>query len=335
MKKANMIDIARESGYSIATVSRVLNKTGKYSKEAEEKILKIAEEMQYSPDIGAQGLRRQKGKSIGVIIPSMDVTYYCLLGQMIQHELLLQDYYPVFISLGSREMTADRVFTILRSLNISGLVCISCVFDIPHLLALNVPVVYVNRFFTGVEMMNSLRYSSIQPDYRQAGYLAAEELAGKGSRKAGYITGLQEENVETKRQGFIEFCSYFGMEYVGLPHIDAEDLMQAGYKKAEAYYALYPDIDGLYCDTDISAAGALTFFREAGIPVPEQVQLVGYGSLNRDTRYYYDLTHIRIPMEALSHEAADMIIEMAEGRSGHPREIVLQMSLARGKTTRP
>ena len=334
MIKATMMDIARESGYSIATVSRVLNRTGKYSAEAERKILEIAEAKQYLPDQAAQGLRRQRGKSIGVIIPSMEIAYYGFLGQLIQHELLLKEYYPVFISLGSREMTTERIFSILQSLNISGLVCISCLFDIPHLQALNVPVVYVNRIITGAEMMNSLRYSSIQPDYRQAGYLAAEELSRKGCRKVGFITGIQQENLKIKRQSFIEFSEFFGMEYVELQHVDAEDLMQAGYRKAAASYAEHPDIDGYYCDTDVTAAGALTYFREQGISVPEQIQLVGYGSVNRDLRYYYDITHIQIPSEAIAHEAADMIIEIAEGKNEHPREIVLQMSLIQGKTTK-
>ncbi len=335
MLRATMMDIAKESGYSIATVSRVLNRTGKYSKEAEEKILKVAGLKNYVPDLSAQGLRRQHTKSIGVIIPSMEITYYGMLGQMIQHELMLQEYYPVFISMGSREMTTERIFSILQSLNIEGLVCISCVFDIPHLQALNVPVVYVNRFFTGVEMTVPMRYSSVQPDYRQAGYLAAEELSVKGAKKVGFLTGLQQENLKVKRESFIEFSEYFGMEYAETPQVYAEDLMQSGYRKAAAAYASDPDIDGFYCDTDLTAAGALTYFREIGVPVPEKIQLVGYGSVYRDMQYYYDLTHIRIPTEAIAHEASDMIIEMAEGRNEHHRDIVLQMDLVRGKTTRP
>lgn len=335
MNRTTMMDIARESGYSIATVSRVLNRSGKYSQKAEKRILEIAESKQYIPDLAAQGLRRQRGKSIGVIIPSMEIAFYGFLGQLIQHELLLQEYYPVFISLGSREMTAERIFSILQPLNTAGLVCISCVLDIPHLQALDVPVVYVNRVFTGIEMMNPLRYSSVQPDYRQAGYLAAEELSGKGCRKVGFITGIQQENIKVKRQSFMEFSAFFGMEYIEIPHVESEDLMQAGYRKAEASYTLHPDIDGYYCDTDVTAAGAMTYFREIGVSVPDQIQLVGYGSVNPDLRYFYDITHIRIPSDAIAHEAADMIIEMAEGRNERPREIVLQMELVQGKTTKP
>ena len=334
MIKATMMDIAKESGYSIATVSRVLNRTGKYSPKAEKKILELAEAMHYLPDLSAQELRRQHSKNIGVIIPSMEITFYGLLGQLIQHELILQEYYPVFLSLGSREMTNERVFSILRSLHISGLVCISCVFDFPHLQELNIPVVYVNRTFTGIEMKSSLHYSCVKPDYRQAGYLAAEELSRKGCKKVGFLTGIQEENLQEKRQGFMEFSRFFGMEYIELQPVEAEDLMQAGYRKAEAGYAAHPDIDGYYCDTDITAAGALTYFREIGVPVPEQIQLVGYGSINPDLRYYYDITYIRIPSDAIAHETADMIIEMAEGRNEHPREIVLQMDLVQGKTTK-
>ena len=334
MNKATMMDIAQESGYSIATVSRVLNRSGKYSPEAEKKILEIANAKQYSPDVPAQELRRQKGKSIGVIIPSMEIAYYGFLGQMIQRELLLQEYYPVFLSLGSEELTNEKIFSILRSLHISGLVCISCVFDFPKLQELNIPAVYVNRTFTGVEMKHTMHYSCVKPDYRQAGYLAAEELSKKGCRKVGFISGVRKGNLIEKRQGFIEFSKYFGMEYIELEdESDCEDLMMAGYSKAKAGYEKHPEIDGYYCDTDITAVGALTYFRESGIQVPEQIQLVGYGSVNPDLRFFYDITHIQIPSKAIAHEAAEMIIGMTEGKNEHPREIVLQLDLVQGKTT--
>ncbi|MCR5278604.1 MAG: LacI family transcriptional regulator [Lachnospiraceae bacterium] len=335
MNKATMMDIARESGYSIATVSRVLNKSGNYSPEAEKKILEIAEAKQYTPDLSAQELRLQHGKSIGVIIPSMEIAYYGFLGQMIQRELLLQDYYPVFLSLGSKELTNERIFSIIRSLHISGLVCISCVFDFPDLQELNIPAVYVNRTFTGVEMKHTMHYSCVKPDYRQAGYLAAEELSKKGCRKVAFLSGVQKGNLQEKKQSFIEFSRYFGMEYIELKEMEVEDLMQSGYSKARAGYEEHPEIDGYYCDTDITAVGALTYFREKGISVPEDIQLVGYGSVNPDLRYFYDITHIRIPSGAIAHEAAEMIIGMTEGKNEHPREITLQMDLVQGKTTKP
>ena len=333
-KKVTIMDIAKETGYSIATVSRVLNKKGKYSKEAEEAITAAAQKRRYLPDYAAQELRSRSSRMIAVIIPDMEIRYYGLLAQRIQHNLLLKDYYPIYLSLGTEDLTNDRIFSLLRSMNICGLVCISCVLDAELLKELSVPTVYVNRIFSGEEMVHSLRYSSIRPDYRQAGYLAAEELSKKGCKKVGILRGIKKNNFSVRYQGFIEFVHYFGMEYVETEDVESVDLMQTGYREAELNYRRHPDLDGLFCDTDLVAMGAMAYYREKGIPIPEKLQLIAYGGLNRDLQFYYRMTSIIIPVDSIAQETAVMILELINGREGDPREITLQMRLLQGDTTK-
>ena len=120
---ANTIyDLAKAAGVSIATVSRVLNRTGRYSAEAEKKIRAIADAHGFRPDALAQGMKRVKSRIIGVLVPDMEIRYYMMLAQKMQEELVERDYFPVYLRLGTEEGTAERAFSILSTLHAAGLI---------------------------------------------------------------------------------------------------------------------------------------------------------------------------------------------------------------------
>lgn len=69
--KLSIKDIARLAGVSVATVSRVINQNGRFSKETERKVLDIIEQYNYRPNELARGLRVHKTQVIGVIVPDI------------------------------------------------------------------------------------------------------------------------------------------------------------------------------------------------------------------------------------------------------------------------
>ena len=71
-KHISIREISEQAGVSIATVSRVLNKNGRYSKETEERVLRIVAENNYQPNLIAKGLRVQSMKNIGILVPDIN-----------------------------------------------------------------------------------------------------------------------------------------------------------------------------------------------------------------------------------------------------------------------
>ena len=93
MKKSVSIkDIAKESGVSIATVSRVINKTGRYSKETEDKVLSIIQRMNYVPNLIAKGLRVQKMMNVGIIVPDITNEFFVKLVSELENDLFQEGY---------------------------------------------------------------------------------------------------------------------------------------------------------------------------------------------------------------------------------------------------
>ena len=70
-KVISLREIAQMAGVSVATVSRVIHKNGRFSKETEERVRKIIEEYHYSPDITAQSMRTKRVPAVGILYPDL------------------------------------------------------------------------------------------------------------------------------------------------------------------------------------------------------------------------------------------------------------------------
>ena len=91
-KNISMMDIARMSGVSIATVSRVLNKTGRYSAKTEQRVMEVVEQTKYSINPNAQGLRTNRTKTIGVVIPDITNEYFSHIVRAIEAAIMPYEY---------------------------------------------------------------------------------------------------------------------------------------------------------------------------------------------------------------------------------------------------
>ena len=91
--KLSIKDIARLAGVSVATVSRVINQNGRFSKETERKVLDIIEQYNYRPNELARGLRVHKAQVIGVIVPDITNEFFAHIVKKIENELIKKTSY--------------------------------------------------------------------------------------------------------------------------------------------------------------------------------------------------------------------------------------------------
>ena len=89
--KVSIIDIARKSGVSIATVSRIINKNGRYSKETEERVLKIIEESGFRINLNAKSLRTKKTQTLGIIVPDITNEFFAKIIQAVERNAMKYD----------------------------------------------------------------------------------------------------------------------------------------------------------------------------------------------------------------------------------------------------
>ena len=105
--------ISELTGYSVATVSRVINQNGRFSKETEEKIKKVIDEYGYIPDIAAKSLRTNNSRIIGVIVPSLTNELFSKIYAQIQKNLLARGYITVIYSTQEPETNGNAPIMVL------------------------------------------------------------------------------------------------------------------------------------------------------------------------------------------------------------------------------
>lgn len=339
-KRFGIKDIANMTGYSVATVSRVLNRKGKHSEDAQTAILEVARKYNYHPNGLPKGLIDSPNRYIGILIPDISIHFYFSLAQEIQLELIGKHYYPFYLNVGPKGLTLDKGMEILTSLKVAGIICISSQIDNSYLDRLNIPVVYVNRFFTEIDkLQTNVKRSSVIMDYRQGSALAAKEFFDNGCKKVTFITtrhqGLSAQANNLKEKSFKEVAELLGIEYVQCPDEDlTEGISAASYRIARNLFETHPDVDGIYCGSDYCAIGVATYLVEHGIEIPDRVQVISFGQTSGLDFSVKAFSAIELPEKLLAKEATALIIDLLEKEDMPVKEVLIPVSFSKGGTTK-
>ena len=123
---ATIKDVAEKAGVSVATVSNYLNKTKPVSRQASLRIAKAIEEVQYTPNIAAKSLKSNSYKNIGIILPSLNDSYYVQIFQGIESTFRNTEYFlNVEFSYDIPELETKIVADMLKR-KICGMIVVSC-----------------------------------------------------------------------------------------------------------------------------------------------------------------------------------------------------------------
>ena len=139
-------DIAEIAGVSVATVSRVLNKKGKYSATTEKRVLAVVNSCGYISNMSAKSLREARSHTVGLIVPNVTNAFFSQLAYSIETELFQRNY-SVFICNSGTDADKERdYFRTLIGKCVDGILCISDLNEIPSdILDRGVPIVCIDR----------------------------------------------------------------------------------------------------------------------------------------------------------------------------------------------
>lgn len=337
-KELSLEDIARLSGVSRSTVSRVINNQAYVSPETREKVLETIRKYRYQPNLAARALVSQRSKVIGVLIPH-DVS-----------DLFTDPFFPILlkgITLASNELgygvtlwlaTAqhDPYEVYANAFNnslIDGLLIASATFDTSFLNWLkhfSKPIAFV-----GAAPPSMPHISFVDVDNENGAIMATYHLLEQGCRRIGMIEGRSKQIAsEQRREGYITALKQAGMR------IDYELIMPNGnYTEIGGYEAmkklLAHDVDGVFAANDMMALGALRAIREAGLQVPKDIAVIGFDGVPYAALSNPPLSTISQPIGLLGQETTKVLIDLLENNPSQathkilPVELVVRESTAR------
>lgn len=323
-----MTEIAELSGVSIATVSRILNKNGRYSPETEKKVLDIIDRYGYRVNLNAKGLRTNKTQSIGVIVPDITNEFFAKIIRAIE-TCIIPKGYTVFVcdSNESCEMEEHHISS-LAAKAVDGIIYISARPDVKQIYKEHkIPVVYIDRRPKNAGTL-------IISDNETGGFLATEELIRKGCRKIVMIRdNNQYSTVEHRYKGYAGALKKYGLPLESELVVKTQVSYKAAHDAVAGLLQKGISFDGVFCNNDLMAIGALHAVREAGLSIPQDVKLVGFDGVSLADICDPPLTTIRQNTDLFGQKSVETLLRMMEHKEPTNEVYVLPVELHRQSTT--
>lgn len=122
---ATLKDVAKASGLTVGTVSRVLNNRGYISDKTREKVYRVMKELDYQPNEMARFLSKQKNNIIGVILPQIEHPYFAKVLSRLEREAAKQGYRIMLFVSRNKEKREEQCIEMCKSGRVAGVVLCS------------------------------------------------------------------------------------------------------------------------------------------------------------------------------------------------------------------
>lgn len=320
-------DIAKATGVSPSTVSRVIADNPRISSDTKKKVRKAMKELGYHPNIHARNLVAQSTKAIGVILPSsadkaLQNPFFPEILRGIG-SVTHKEQYTMMLSSGQTE---DEIFAEVERMvygrYVDGMILLYSRMDdrITNFLRENeFPFVIVGKPY---EYMNEITH--VDNDNFTAGKEITEYLIAQGHQRIAFIGGARDLFVTMDREkGYETALQEAGLEDVKDYHIHTEFLKSAGREAVESLLALEKRPTAIVISDDLISLGVLGMLEDSGIRVPEDISLVSFNNVYLSEITRPALTTIDIQIYELGAQSAKALIEKAVEKSEPVKRIII------------
>lgn len=317
-------DIAKATGFSITTVSKVLNDYPDVGKKTREKILKIVDEMGYYPSSYARTLTTKKSYTIGVIyMESLGVglkhSFFSGVIQSFKQVVELKGYDLVFIAnkIGDEKKSYVDHF---RYRGVDGVVVFSSENDddeLEKLIASDLPSVIVD--------LDSSNTNVIYSDNYQGTELALKYLLELGHKKIAHIAGHQNTFAGIGRmKGFLKAMKKLSLQIPPSYIVNGGFFsIEGGEEAMQQLLFLNDPPTAVFAGSDTMALGAIKAIKAAGLRVPEDISIIGYDNVEWSDYITPRLTTVKQDRDKIGARAAEILLNSINGEgSNYTKEIV-------------
>jgi LacI family transcriptional regulator len=307
----SITDVAKAAGFSIATVSRVLNGIDyPLAEETRLKVLEVAKQLGYRPNLIARSLRMEQTHTVGIIVENILSPFIPSIIRGIHDRLKEYDYLSITLNSDFDQAVEADAIERLGMRQIDGIIFVeSHIRSSVEVSALiNKPHLFVHRLF------NSLGVNSIVPDDHYGARLAVKHLVELGHRRIAFINGPEAWDATTNRfAGYRDELLASGIEFDPALVYQGDWQVQSGYGVAQQLLALSQRPTAVFAANDLMALGVIYAAQDVGLSVPSDLALVGYDDRDFTGFVRPALTTIQMPCEKMGQVAADSLLRLIKG----------------------
>lgn len=324
---ASIRDVAKLADVSPATVSRVLNGTANVAPETRDRVMQAIAQTEFVPNEVARSLFKKSARTIGLVIPSIRNPYFTQLAGIIDETANRNGYRLFLCNVGDDPEKERAAVQMLTAMNADGIIVAPAGGTIQEYIEnCAIPVVAVDALFPSETVR-----AFVCCDYRQGGRLAMEHLLESGCENIVCIRGPQRIfSAKERYEGYRDVCRE---RAIAEQAVDCDYDFNAGLAMTEELLDKYPEVDGIIACNDIVAISTYKVLHKKRIPVPEQIQLVGFDDIYWSNLITPELTTIAQPIQAMAEQATELIINHIENQEKGAK-FVFPVSLVVRETTK-
>jgi LacI family transcriptional regulator len=314
-------DVARAAGVSPATVSRVLNGTGKVSPDRAERVRAVVARLVYQPFSPARALRRQATDVWAVIVADIENPFFTLIVRGIEDRAHERGF-RVMLCNSDEDLQKEAAYIDVALAERMGGVVIAVASArqsrLAPLLERGVPVVAIDRRPAGHDV------ACVLVDNKLGAPEATAHLIAAGAERIACITGPRRVSTANERLAGYEEALRAAGRPVDPSLVIREDFRpRGGYDAVQRLCSSAQRPDALFVANNLMTVGALRALRDLGLRVPDDVRVVGFDDAPWAALVQPPLTVVSQPAYEIGRIAADLLCEAREDPARERREVLL------------
>ena len=325
-KSPTIYDVARVSGVSISTISRVLNAPDKVNPETRQQVMSAIDQLGFIPKAEARARALKYTNRVGVITPFFTAPSFVQRLRGVASTLSRANYELVIYPVDSVEHLQGYISSIPIMGNLDGLIIMSLAIenrDVQRLIENGMQTVLIE--FSHDEL------NSIVINDDHGGRLVAEYLIKKGHKSFGFLGDIEPPEryaihpVKSRLQGFKSVLNEAGIS------IPQKNIKQAFYSHENSRQAAYDLLtmnnrpSAIFAASDIQALSVMKVARQLNLKIPDDVSIVGFDDI--DMADYVDLTTVRQHLDESGRLSAEMVLARISDASRTLQHISLPLTL--------
>ena len=326
--------VAERAGVSVATVSRVVNKSGFVAAPLQKVVMEAMEALRYHPSAVARGLRTRETRSIGVLVPQLSQPFFSSLAYAIERTLFGHGYRAFLCSSEEDAAEESAYIDMLLGQRVDGLILVptgQSMANVQRVLQAKVCVILVDRD------LPTLRIDRVLSDNFDGAYKLARHLIELGHRRIGIISAPQHSGSIARRLAGINHA-FQEAEIQQDQRLFAEGALEQfelGFTVTQEFLQSSRPPTAVIALTDMNAVGTLHAACKAGLSLPRDLSVTGFDDVPLARYTMPELTTAAQPVFEMGKQAAVRLLRRISKPDLKVRRTLLRTSIVIRSSTAP
>lgn len=324
MSVSTIQDVAKAAGVSVATVSRVINKSQAVTESTRKAVMAAIEMLNYQPNLLGRNLRRTETRRLLVLLPNIGNPFYARIVKGIE-DVAHNNGYNVMLCNTDSDAERERMYLeLLKSRLADGVIFMAPVLSREGLseIGKSFPVVQCCEYTEGAQV------SHVSIDNYAAAYKVTKHLISAGHKRIGMIScrGSMVSIVQ-REGGYKKALADSGIEFREEFIKYGDYSFNSGLRAANQFVSMKDRPTAIFSISDIMAIGALRAIRENSLKVPEDMAVAGFDNINFASMCNPTLTTISQPKYDMGCISMELLLQQIRGELKEPKDILLEYEM--------